>query len=253
MLAKSKIKLIRQLEQKKFRQRYNLFVVEGEKNIIELINSNLKIKELLAVNDFLETFNFTSSSNFEITKISEKELCQISQQKNPNKTLALVHIPKQKTFSLNPDELFLALDSLQDPGNLGTIIRTANWFGVTTVFCSPNTVDIYNSKVVQSAMGALFSTKIIYTPLPELFSQAKIKKIPIIGTTLKGEDMYNSKLRNGIILMGNESKGISKNLMPFLDTEIKIPFYGKSNMNVESLNVAIATSVILSEFKRRSK
>lgn len=252
MLAKTKIKLIRQLEQKKFRQTQNLFIVEGEKNIIELIKSNLKIKELFALNSFLEVID-CSSSDFQITKVSEKELSQISRQKTPNKALALVHIPEETNILLNSNELYLALDSLQDPGNLGTIIRSASWFGISTIFCSPDTVDAYNNKVVQSAMGALFSSKIIYTSLPELFAQAKTKKIPIIGTTLRGKNIYDCRLeKNGIILMGNESKGISNNLVSFLDVEIKIPFYGKSNACIESLNVAIATSVVLSEFKRKS-
>lgn len=251
MLSKNTIKLIRQLSQKKYRKEYNLFIIEGEKMLLELLDSNFEIKEIFAVTDLFEKLN---TKNIPKSLISEKELNQISQLKTPNKGIAIVNIPKTKSKIEFSEGLYLALDNIQDPGNMGTIIRTANWFGVSTIFCSNNCVDIYNSKVVQATMGALLKTKIVYTDLKSVFSDASKKNLPIYGTSLDGENFYKKKLNtSGIIVMGNEGKGLSKEIESYVSEKILIPTYPENRTdNIESLNVAVATSVILAEFRRQS-
>lgn len=251
MLSKNTIKLIKQLEQKKFRKTHNLFVVEGEKMVEELVNSSFKIKEIFALNNFAQKLK-TKAFDFNITTISETELLKISKQKTPNKVLALAFIPNKNEVIFDKNKLYLALDNVQDPGNLGTIIRSANWFGIDTIFCSTNTADAYNHKVVQATMGALFNVNIEYNNLKNVFEKAKKINIPIIGTSLSGDNMYKNNLpKNGIVIMGNESKGMRTELEQFVDVKIKIPNYNNGNKNIESLNVAVATSIILAEIKRK--
>ncbi len=252
MLSKNKIKLIRSLDQKKHRKEHNLFIVEGEKMVNELLTSSLSIREIYATRVYYE--KIIKKQSLEINQVTEKELGQISQLKTPNQTLALVEIPNISTNECNTQKgLYLVLDNVQDPGNLGTIIRTANWFGVSTIFCSPDTVDAYNSKVVQATMGAIFTTQVVYTDLTEIFKNAKKHYTPIYGTSLKGENLYKKTLsENALIVMGNESKGISENTYLHIDEKILIPTFVEENVNViESLNVGIATSIVLSEFRRQ--
>ncbi len=254
MLSKNKIKLIRSLELKKHRKEHNLFIIEGEKMVDELLASSLSITEIYATDSYFHQIsNIYQTLN--INLITEKELGQISQLKTPNQVLALANIPSNNSSEYNIKQgLFLALDNIQDPGNLGTIIRTANWFGVTTIFCSADTVDAYNSKVVQATMGALFSTQVIYTELVNVFENAKNHNIPTYGTSLKGENLYTKPLpKNALIVMGNESKGISENTYSHIDEKILIPTFAEKNANViESLNVGIATSIVLAEFRRQA-
>lgn len=249
MISKNSIKHIKQLQQKKYRKDNKLFIVEGEKMVNELLNSSFEVKEVFATQEY---FNKTDKRNIaKLTLINDKELKQISQLKTPNQVLAVAKIPQTKIAQ--PDKgLFIALDNIQDPGNMGTIIRTANWFGVKAVFCSHNCVDVYNTKVVQSTMGAIFTTPVIYTDLKELFSTKN--KLPVYGTSLSGDNLYTAKLNvDAIIVMGNESKGLSEKLQGLVDEKILIPTYPKdSNEHIESLNVAVATSIILAEFRRQA-
>lgn len=252
MLSKNNIKLIKSLAQKKYRKEHNLFTIEGDKMVIELINSSIQIKNVYATDTFNQRIKNKIAPE-KLSLISDKELKQISQLSTPNQVLAVAHIP-QENFTESPvNGLSIALDNIQDPGNLGTIIRTANWFGVKTIYCSPNCVDAYNQKVVQSTMGAVFDAEIIYTDLSKLFKQAKAKSIPIYGTTLSGENLYEKSLhKDALLVMGNESKGLSEELKSMVDQEIYIPPYpANSETHIESLNVAIATSIILAEFRRR--
>lgn len=251
MISKNTIKHIKQLELKKHRKENKLFVVEGEKMVDELINSSLEIQEIFTTQEYYNKIDkrvLTKS-----TLINPKELKQISQLKTPNQVLALAKIP-QTEISTPEKGLYIALDNIQDPGNMGTIIRTANWFGVKTIFCSAGCVDVYNSKVVQATMGALFLTTIVYTNLKEVFTLKNINKLPIYGTSLSGNNLYKTNLKqDAIIVMGNESKGLSEELQEYVDEKILIPtFPENSKSHIESLNVAVATSIILGEFRRQA-
>lgn len=232
-ITKNQLKLVRSLNQKKTRAETGLFVVEGKKNVEELINSNWDI-EFVAL---------TASANIDYSdtlEISPKDLKQVSSLKNPDGILA---VAKQKQFDLdfNRDELVLALDNINDPGNLGTIIRTADWFGIKNIICSPTTVDCYNPKVVQSTKGSLFHININYFDLEEVLKKFSGE---IIGAALDGEPFSLSKTNgNTILLMGSESHGISSKLESLLTKKVLIPKKGKA----ESLNVGIATGILLAQ------
>lgn len=249
MLSKNTIKQITQLQQKKFRIQTGLFIVEGEKMVVELIQSLYKADQVFATYEFISKYQ-DLLKQLQVTEVTTDELKKISQLKTPNQALALAKYTEKADLSLlKKGSIYLALDNIQDPGNLGTIIRTANWFGVTTIFCSEDTVDAYNPKVVQSTMGALFSTTLIYTPLLPLIQDAKEKRIPVYATSLSGTDIYHEKFsETGIIVMGNESKGVSKEIAMQVDHCIKIPAFNPNP--IESLNVAVATSIVLAEIRR---
>lgn len=237
-LSKNKIKWIRSLQEKKFRESEGLYVIEGEKMVLEA---------LATVPDQIKIVVHLSELNIELNGIegipcNEKELKQISSLQTPNKMLAILHKPKGKSVN---GPFILALDGIQDPGNMGTIIRTADWFGVDTIVCSKNTVDCYNSKVVQASMGSILRLNIQYTDLREFISE---KKLPVYGALLEGENVYDNQLedKNLILLMGNEGSGISKDLIELITHPVTIPAFGKA----ESLNVSVATGILLSEFAR---
>lgn len=234
-ITKNQVKLIRSLQQKKYRKENNLFVVEGIKNIEELLKSNFEIDSLYATNDWDGVYDNTIS-------VSNKALNQMSSLSTADKVLALVKIPEVKKTTT--EGLILVLDNINDPGNLGTIIRTADWFGVSQIVCSENSVDCYNPKVVQSTKGSIFRTNISYTNLQSFLEGVNL---PVYGATLNGENIRKEKLKEGVILMGSESHGIKDDLMKFVTNEIFIPKFGEA----ESLNVAIATSIILHEFKQQ--
>lgn len=246
MLSKNKIKLIKSLEQKKFRLKHNCFIIEGEKMIQELLVSKFKIIELFHTPEF----NITHQ-DIDNTIISEQELKKISLLKTANKALAIVELPKATKYN-TINGLNLVLDNVQDPGNLGTIIRTANWFGIKRIFCSTETADLYNPKVVQSTMGALFRTNVYYCNVEQLINTAKLQNIPIYGTLLSGSNIYEQNLSNtGLIVLGNESKGISPKIEKLVDHKIKIPNYSTDSEFMESLNVGVANAIVLAEFKRQ--
>jgi len=236
MLTKSHIKLIRSLSQKKFRTQHQLFVVEGIKGIQEFLNSNFELFQL-----------FSTEAIFDAAAllISEKELLTISQLKSPNTAVALFRIPEQKNIQSNG--LILALDDVRDPGNLGTIIRLCDWFGIDNLICSKTTVDCYNSKVIQATMGSLARVSIQYL---DIETYIKAYNHDVYGTFMYGNDIYSETLpERGIIVMGNEANGISKSIEALITKKISIPRFGNLQAT-ESLNVATATAVVLSEFKR---
>lgn len=240
MLSISQKKQVNSLKQKKFRTSSNTFVIEGVKMVDELFQSDYVIETIYATIDWVEV-----NPEVNCVTVSEKELDQISSLKSPNKVLAVV---KQKESSL-PDvssKLTIALEKLQDPGNMGTIIRTADWFGVDTIVCSEDSVDIYNPKVIQATMGSFFRVNIIYVSLPNFFKSNK--ELTVYGALLDGENVYQKSLqaKGTILLMGNESKGISEELLPFVTEKVMIPNFGKA----ESLNVATATAILCSECMR---
>jgi len=239
MLSSNKIKFIKSLQQKKYRKLNKLFVVEGYKTVSDVLNSPYKVQEIFVTNDFDKDLNFNTIS------ISNKEMQRISGLKTPGNILAIVQMnefqPENLIFN---NGIILCLDNIQDPGNFGTIIRTANWFGIKNIVCSENTVDLYNPKVLQATMGAFADMNIVYTGLPEFLSNYKND---IFGTFLEGENIYKSELPdNACVVMGNEGNGISKDIEAFINKKLFIPSAG--NPKAESLNVSIATAIVLSEF-----
>jgi TrmH family RNA methyltransferase len=239
-ISKNQQKLITSLSQKKYRQKHNLFIAEGVKVLNELLNSPLEIETLFCTDDFETTI-----SEKKIIRISETELKKVSTLKSPNKALGLFKIPKEKV--VQNSGLIIALDALNDPGNLGTIIRLCDWFGVTQLVCSKDTVDCYNQKVVQASMGSLTRVSIHYTDLENYITKSNLDTFI---ADMYGENVYNTKLpKEGILIMGNEANGVSEEIKSLLQYKISIPRFGETQ-ETESLNVATATAILLSEFKR---
>lgn len=238
-LSKNQLKLITSLQQKKYRTSHNLFIAEGTKVVNELLNSNFELKQLYCV----DNSEYENKEN--VIKITDLDLKKISNLKTPNNVLALFEIPTAET--IKNEGLILALDEINDPGNLGTIIRLCDWFGVDQIVCSKNTVDCYNLKVVQASMGSLTRVSIAYTDL-ELYLEHI--KLPKYASLMNGENVYKSVLpKNAVLVMGNEANGISTKILNLMTNTISIPRFGKLQQ-AESLNVATATAILLSEFKR---
>jgi len=241
MLSKNQIKLITSLKQKKYRQQHKLFVVEGKKTINELLQSKLELQHL-----YTTTLEFDVLENL-VTKISNNELKKISFLKTPNTALAVFKIPKEQPIDYN--NLIVALDNVRDPGNLGTIIRLCDWFGVKDLLCSIETVDCYNPKVIQATMGSITRVNVSYLDLKQILIDTNSE---VLGAFMDGENIYENKLpKSGIIVLGNEANGISKTIEELIAKRISIPRFGELQVT-ESLNVANATAILLSEFKRRT-
>lgn len=240
MVSKNQIKRITSLLQKKYRKQEQLFFVEGVKGVQELLDSNFELVELFTTNS--ELFSVDKSKVYAIT---ESELQKISALTTPNTCLALFKIPAAVSFE--EKGLLVALDDVRDPGNLGTIIRLCDWFGIKTLFCSEESVDVYNPKVVQATMGSISRVNVVYGNLEKFLSETKL---PVFGTFMDGKNIYKETLPNeGIIVMGNEANGISKAIENLVSERIAIPRFGDLQAT-ESLNVATATAIILSEFNR---
>ena len=240
MVSKNQIKRITSLLQKKYRKQEQLFFVEGVKGVQELLDSNFELVELFTTNSDL--FSVDKSKVYAIT---ESELQKISALTSPNTCLALFKIPAAVSFE--EKGLLVALDDVRDPGNLGTIIRLCDWFGIKTLFCSEESVDVYNPKVVQATMGSISRVNVVYGNLEQLLTNTKL---PVFGTFMDGKNIYNETLPSeGIIVMGNEANGISKAIENLVSQRITIPRFGDLQAT-ESLNVATATAIVLSEFNR---
>ena len=239
-LSKNHIKLITSLQQKKYRQKHKLFVAEGVKVVGELINSPFEIEQLFMTDDCLLEPNTGN-----VVLVSDNELKKISQLKTPNKVLGLFKIPESK--SVENEGLIVALDAINDPGNLGTIIRLCDWFGVSKLVCSKDTVDCFNQKVVQASMGSLTRVKIEYIDLRAYLNSTTF---PSYIADMDGENVYKATLpKEAIVVMGNEANGVSKDIKDIVKSKIAIPRFGNAQ-ETESLNVATATAILLSEFKR---
>ena len=249
MISKNMAKLIRSLESKKHRERTGLFVAEGPKIVNNLIAVS-QPKAIIATQEWLKLNNTgKTTENFVVT---EDELRKLSFLQHPQQVLGIFPIQSQ-TFDTEicNKELCLALDKVQDPGNLGTIIRIADWFGISTIFCNEGTADAYNPKVVQATMGSIARVNLIYTDLTSLFEKLH-NHTPIYATSLDGDNIYNQELSStGIIVMGNEGNGVSPQVMEKVNQTLFIPTYRKIR-NIDSLNVAIATAITCAEFKRRN-
>ena len=249
MISKNKIKYIRSLDLKKNRKEELLFVAEGHKLVNDLLG-HFTCRILVATSSWLKDNKQVEAE--EIIEVTHDELTRVSLLKTPQDVLAVF---EQPDYTIEPkvisESLCLALDDIQDPGNLGTIIRLADWFGIEHIFCSQGTADVYNPKTIQATMGALARVKIHYCHLPSLL--ASLEGTPIYGTFLNGNNMYNEALTgNGLIVMGNEGNGISKEVEEFVNKKLFIPNFPTHRKTSESLNVAMATGIICAEFRRRT-
>lgn len=247
MISKSQISFIKSLHQKKIRKEHGLFIVEGLKSLSEFINSGYIIDSVFHTENLMPKLGNLSQS-IKLYEINNTELSKISTLTTAQQLLAIIKIPEPHvlTNELLKGSFILALDGIQDPGNLGTIIRTADWFDIKYIICSSNTVDAYNSKVVQASMGSLARVNITYTNLKDFLEHSEI---PVYGALLHGKSVYKTDLgKEGIILLGNEGNGISRELMGFITHPLTIPRYGQA----ESLNVAISASIFCSEIRRNS-
>ena len=238
-ITHNEIKFVRSLQQKKFREESGLFVVEGDKMVQEALASGFKVEKVYRRED-----------------VGDKAMERLSAMSSPSPVVALVHMPDWAEPAGKGDEtqipkgLCLALDSVRDPGNLGTILRIADWFGIDCIFASPDSADVYNPKVVQASTGAIFRKPLIYCDLPSLCESWTLAGKKVFGTFLDGADIYKSELpAEGLIVMGNEANGISAEVAAKVSDRITIPSFGGG---AESLNVAIATAVTVSEFRRRT-
>lgn len=241
-ISANKIKFVRSLAQKKFRDEYGLFVAEGEKIVAEAKMSGYHIEEI-----------------FHADEIGNGAMSRISNLSSPSPVLAVIRKPEITsedilgTLTTESRGLWLALDGVKDPGNLGTIIRLADWFGIDAIFASPGTVEVYNPKVVQATMGAIFRKKVIYTDLSDVCKKFQSLGLPVYGTFLDGKNLYDglpTERKYGLVVMGSESFGISEELGRSIQERLLIPPYPADAVTSESLNVAIATAIICAEFRR---
>lgn len=244
-ISKNTGKLIKSLHLKKYRKEEGLFLVEGEKSILELINSDFQIQNIYITREIFENYRENFRNFDDIIEISTpEELTKLSTFEFNDTGIAIVRQKDNIEFGIDSNDIVVVLDDIRDPGNLGTIIRTCDWYGFKKIICSETTSEFYNSKVIASSMGSFTRVQIFYTDLEEFFTK---NKLPVLGAYLNGENVHSFKYKNsGILLMGSESNGISKNLKKFITNEITIPKYG----NAESLNVSMATGIILDNWRR---
>lgn len=252
MLSKNDIKIIKSLEQKKFRMERGLFIAEGPKLVGDLLGK-FSCVLLAATRSWLESRKSINAQRIEA--VSPDELKRASLLQNPQDVIAVFSIPNSdvKLPTAASENLVLALDDVQDPGNLGTIVRIADWFGINNIFCSRGTADIYNPKAVQATMGAISRVRVHYTDLAETIKSLP-SSIPVYGTFLDGDIIYDTALTgNGVIIMGNEGNGISAEIERIISHRLYIPNWPAGAPTSESLNVAVATSIVCSEFRRRNR
>lgn len=245
MVTKAEIQLVRSLAEKRDRTATGLFVAEGEKLVRELRSSHLRVRRIYALEGVF--------SGSDVTNVSSREMERLSLLKTPSNSLALIEIP---CYDLQPErlagQLTLALDDIRNPGNMGTIIRLADWFGITDVVCSASSADCFNPKVVQATMGAILRVRVHYTDLPAFLGHAAALGMPVYGTFLEGEALGRAQLTpDGIILMGNEGHGVSAACAKHVSRKLFIPPYPADRCGSESLNVAMATGIVCHEFRHR--
>ena len=250
MISKAKIKLIRSLELKKKRDAAGLFIAEGGKLVSELLPC-FPCRVLVALPEWLRTHDAAQAA--EVCEVTRDELAAASLQKSPQQALAVFEKRADSVSDMRRDGLRLALDDIQDPGNLGTILRIADWFGIKHVLCSPHCADVYNPKVVQATMGALARVQVHYVDLPAFLEGELAAGVPVYGTFLDGENIYEKSLAEaGIIVMGNEGNGISDAVCACVSERVLIPSYPPGALTSESLNVSAATAIVCAEFRRRA-
>jgi RNA methyltransferase, TrmH family len=255
MLSKSRISFISSLKIKKYREIHRQFIAEGSKLVLDLLKSHYIIKECYASASWINEIQpGIIPGSISVNVVDEAEMGKITCLSTPSRVLALVEIPENRMDFSKFADLVLVLDDIRDPGNLGTIIRIADWFGVETVICSENSVDLYNPKVVQATMGSIARVNVIYEELEAFFQKLPVG-IPVYGTFLRGENIYTKDLDNkGILIIGNEAKGISKVVEKYVTDRLFIPgfrSYETSDRSADSLNASVATAIVCSEFRRR--
>ncbi|MEO0046142.1 MAG: rRNA (guanosine-2-O-)-methyltransferase RlmB [Bacteroidota bacterium] len=242
MVSKNQIKLITSLQHKKYRIEHQLFIAEGVKVIQELLQSNIVLEHLFETESIFDAIDSSQK-----TRVKEVDMKRISALVSPSSCLAIFKIPKES--NIEEKGLIVALDDIRDPGNLGTIIRLCDWFGVKQLVCSKETVDVYNPKVIQATMGSITRVSVNYNDLNEFIAQTSL---PVFGTFMDGKNIYKEILpADGILIFGNEANGISPSLEKIIKNRIAIPRFGDVQQT-ESLNVATATAICLSEFRRNS-
>ncbi len=253
MISKNTIKLIKSLALKKYRTKENLFLVEGDKIVIEVLNSNYTIEKLFATKTFISENENDCKKPAEIIVVEQAEIKKASLLQNPQNCLAICSTPDKLLFpSILNKNISVYLDDIQDPGNLGTIIRICDWFNIEYLFCSPNTVDLWNPKVIQASMGSFCRVQLVETTFEQVAILAQSSQTPVYGAFMNGENIYTEKLpEKAILIMGNEGNGINKKLESKIDIKIKIPEFSDKGISAESLNVSVATAIICSEFKRQ--
>ena len=255
MLSKARIKQIHSLEQKKYRRQEGLFVAEGHKLVGELLTAGHRPEYLCHTAEWESPLHGTKAPSCPIDVVSETEPKNASLLQHPQQVLALFPLPQWPLphVQARTERILLALDGVQDPGNLGTICRLADWFGIEDIVCSAETADIFNPKAIQATMGAISRIRVHYTNLQDFLSQASNHSTPIYGTFLDGRNIYDRPLTpHGIIVMGNEGKGISHEIENLVTDKLFIPSYPQDRLTTESLNVAMATAITCAEFRRRT-
>ena len=251
MISKNQIKYVHQLELKKFRKQEGLFIAEGHKVVGDLLHEGFMPRQIFATQEWItDNPSLLPIINSQLIEVDLEELTRLSLLQHPQQVLALFPIPGEQTSFSSQNSLSLLLDNVQDPGNLGTIIRIADWFGIDTIYCSIGTVDAWNPKVVQATMGSIARVHIIYVDPQQLFDCLP-DDFPVYGTFLEGDNIYTQQLtQHGIIVMGNEGNGISDAVRHRVTRKLLIPDFHKGD-TADSLNVAIATAITCSEFRRR--
>ncbi len=254
MISKAKIKQIHALGQKKGRDELRAFVAEGPKVVGDLLDSGMKARLITAKADWHYDGDTLKNKCDDFYDVTDEELRKISFMQHPQQVLAVFNMPEEeKELPDAKEQLILALDSVQDPGNLGTIIRIADWFGIKNIICSQETADVYNPKTIQATMGSIARVSVRYTQL-ERYLAGQPEGIPVYGTLLDGKNIYTQELSaNGIIVMGNEGRGISEPIKNIINRKLFIPNWPKGRETADSLNVAVATAITCSEFRRREE
>ena len=252
MLTKNQAKRIHSLGNKKYRDRYKEFVVEGDKTVKELINSDLQITGLFATSAWIKKHSGIIPENCNIIPVTETQLKNISRQTTPNQVLAVVKIPEQNKIPTPQNELLLVLDGIQDPGNMGSILRTADWFGIQNIVCSEDTVDLYNPKVIQATMGSFCRVAVSYTNIVDYLGLYK-NQVPVYGAFLNGENAFKKEFQeNAILVLGNESNGISKEVSDCISCKITIPpFNPNREKKSESLNASASGAILMALFRMK--
>ncbi len=253
MIGKNTIKLIKSLSDKKNRIEENLFVAEGDKIVAEVLESNFRIEKLFVTKSFLQSHNFDSSKISVLIEVPQDEIKKASLLKTPQHCIAICQLPVPMEF---PSEMLapltLYLDDVQDPGNMGTIIRICDWFGIKQVYCSPGCADLFNPKVIQASMGSFCRVDVITSTFDKVETIAHASGVKICGAFLDGENIYTSDLnKKTLLIMGNEGNGINSQIAGKVDQRVRIPQFSITAKGAESLNVAVATAVICAEFQRQ--
>jgi TrmH family RNA methyltransferase len=250
MLSKNKLKTITALHQKKFRNQENLFIAEGEKVISDLIAAGWKVQTVVATREFLDDIEINET--IEVIEASDEDMSRITTLATHQSVLAIAEMPKEDATIDFTKGLKIVLDNVKDPGNLGAILRIADWFGIEEIICSNDTVDCFNPKVVMASMGSLFHLKVIYTDLKDVFEKNKSEKnLPVYGTMMEGKNVFEEKLaKDAFIILGNESNGVSEGIQSYITNAIHIPSFSTSKNGLpDSLNVSVAAGIVIAQFR----